>query len=319
MRSSAGCPEGPPLAARATGVHGQRCSRRAAFVCVCAAALWLGSRAGADSTGGGFTIEAQLEHAAFRTEGVPSVIVHAPRDFDAKRPLQLVVFLHGYTGCIPVLMGKGETHCRPHDPPQQGWDLGRHHDAAHTNTLFVVPQLALMKRSGRPGTFGNRGGFRLFLEELLAGPISSALGSTRTLRDVAGLHLVAHSAGYQTAIAILEQGGVTGLIKSVVLLDALYGETPRFARFVEAHAAAGLRFVSLSLDRGTPRKENRALLTRLRHSLGPERVATTNAAELARTVAAHPIVIGTGIPPHRLLPATHLAELLRALQPGAAP
>lgn len=245
--------------------------------------------------------------------------MHAPAGFDARRPLTLVVFLHGYTGCVPVLMGKGETHCRPQDPAREGWDLGAHHDAAHTNTLFVVPQLALMQRNGRPGRFGDRGGFRAFLQELLAGPISQQLGSPRTLANVAGLHLVAHSAGYQTALAILERGEVSRLIKSLVLLDALYGETPRFARYVEAHAASGLHFVSIYLEQGTPRRENQALLRRLRYSLGAERVATAEASDLATTVAEHPIVIASGTPPHRLLPATHLAELLRALKPGSTP
>jgi hypothetical protein len=245
--------------------------------------------------------------------------VHAPPGFDAQRPLSLVVFLHGYSGCVPVLMGRGECRCRPQDPPHEGWDLGRYHDAAHTNTLFVVPQLALMQRNGQPGTFAQPGAFRAFLDELLAGPISELLGNTRSWKDLASLHLVAHSAGYQTALAILEHGGVTERIKSVVLLDALYGETPRFARYIEAHAGQGLRFVSIALERGTPQRENLLLLRRLRRTLGRDRVATAEAADLAPSVAAHAIVIATGTPPHRLLPATHLAAVLRALGPDAPP
>jgi hypothetical protein len=263
----------------------------------------------------GFTVAAQLQHAAFRVPGVPSVIVHAPPGFDARGPLHLVIFLHGYSGCVPVLMARGEGRCRPQDPPTEGWDLGSYHDAAHTNTLFVVPQLALMQRNGRPGTFAQRDGFRAFLEELLSGPISEQLGGPRTLADVASLHLVAHSAGYQTALAILERGGVAGLVKSVVLFDALYGETPRFARYIEAHAPSGLRFVSIALERGAPRRENESLLRRLRRTLGHEGVVSADASQLAAAVAEHPIVIATGTPPHRLLPATHLAEVLRALHP----
>jgi hypothetical protein len=267
----------------------------------------------------GFSVAAELQHAAFRVPGVPSVIVHAPPGFDPQGRLQLVVFLHGYSGCVPVLMGQGESQCRPQDPPQEGWDLGRYHDAAHTNTLFIVPQLALMQRSGRPGTFAQRDGFRAFLEELLAGPITQQLGAARSLADVASIDLVAHSAGYQTALAILERGGVAKLVKSLVLFDALYGETPRFAHYIEAHAASGLRFVSIALERGGPRRENEVLLRRLRRTLGNERVVWVGSAELAAAVAEHPMVIGIGTPPHRLLPATHLAEVLHALHPAAAP
>jgi hypothetical protein len=265
----------------------------------------------------GFTLAVQLQHAAYRVPGVPSAIVHAPPGFDARGRLHLVIFLHGYSGCVPVLMARGEGRCRPQDPPREGWDLGSYHDAAHTNTLFVVPQLALMQRNGRPGTFAQRDGFRAFLEELLSGPLSEQLGGSRTLADVASLHLVAHSAGYQTALAILERGGVTDLVKSVVLFDALYGETPRFARYIEAHAPLGLRFVSVALERGAPRRENAWLLRRLQRTLGRERVVSAEAPQLAAAVAEHPIVIATGTPPHRLVPATHLAEVLQALHPAA--
>jgi hypothetical protein len=261
----------------------------------------------------GFTFAAQLVHAAYHVAGVPSVIVHAPPHFDAHTPLHLVVFLHGYSGCIPVLMGQGELPCRSGELPQPGWDLGAQHDAADTNTLFVVPQLAFMQRNGRPGAFAQPGGFRAFLEELLSGPLAARLSGPHTLADVASVDLIAHSAGYTTALAILEHGGLGKLIQSVVLLDALYGETPRFARYIETHAAAGLRFVSIALPNGRPELENRALLQRLQRSLGHARVASAAAAEIAAAIAEHAIVIAEGVPPHRLVPAHHMAEVLRAL------
>ena len=259
-------------------------------------------------------VAAVLEHAAYRVPGAPSVIVHAPPGFDARAPLQLVVFLHGYNGCVSVLMGRGDARCKPGDAVGEGWDLGRYHDAARTNSLFVVPQLAYLKRNGRPGAFGRPGGFRAFLEELLQGPLAPLLGGPRRLADVARVDLVAHSAGYQTALAIMEQGGLPPrLLRSVVLFDALYAETPRYARYVESHAAEGLRFVSISLAHGTPERESRVLAARLQRSLGKARVITTDAAGIAQAIARHPIVFARGTPPHRLVPATHLAEVLAAL------
>ena len=262
---------------------------------------------------------AQLTHAAYRTVGSPSVIVHAPAGFDARAPLRLVVFLHGYNGCVSVLMGRGEVACKPGDRPREGWDLGRYHDAAHTNSLFVVPQLAYLKRDGRPGAFARPGGFRAFLEELLAGPLAPLLGGPRKLADVARIDLMAHSAGYQTALAIMEEGGLAaGLLQSVVLFDALYAETPRFARYVAQHARQGLRFVVISLANGIPDRESRLLAAALRAKLGKAQVITTDASGIAQTVALHPIVIAQGKPPHRLVPAAHLAEVLAALHHPAA-
>jgi hypothetical protein len=264
----------------------------------------------------GVTLAVQLQHAAYSAHGVPSAIVHAAAGFDPRRPLHLVVFLHGYNGCVTVLMAHGEVQCRPGDPKVEGWDLGSYHAAAHTNTLFVVPQLALNKRDGRPGRFGLQGEFRAFLKELLAGPLTGLLGGPRSLSEIASVDLMAHSGGYQTALAILEHGALGDLIKSVVLFDALYGEGPRFADYIEAHAATGLRFVSIALANGIPAHENELLLARLRATIGNDRVATSDAAHLVQAIAAHPIVIASGTPPHRLVPANHLAEVLRALRAG---
>jgi pimeloyl-ACP methyl ester carboxylesterase len=260
----------------------------------------------------GFDEVAELKAAAFRTPGAPSVIVHAPAGFDPRAPLHLVVFLHGYNGCVNVLMAQGPSRCKAGAPERDGWDLGRYHDAAGTNTLFVVPQLVLAQRNGAPGAFGRPSGFRAFLEELLSKTLTERLGGPRTMKNVASLTLVAHSAGYQTAFAIAERGGVRAQLKAIVLLDALYAETNRYARIVEQLVPKGLRFVSLYLERGTPRIENQRLVRRLKRTLGSV-VTVADTADVARLVASKAVVIGEGRPPHRLLPEHHLTELLRAL------
>jgi hypothetical protein len=269
---------------------------------------------------GGFEVPVQLEHAAFHTPGVPSAIVHAPPGFDPHAPLSLVVFLHGFSCCVPALMSRDPAPCRAGDVPHEGWDLGRIHDAAHTNTLLIVPQLALLKRDGNPGAFAREGGFRAFLEELLAAaPLAAQLGGPRTLRDVSSIDLVAHSGGYHALLAILEHGGLPSrVLHGVVMLDALYGETPRFAAFIAQHAAEGLHFVSIALPNGTTAHENQVLARTLRARLGASAVTTVSASGIADAIAAHAIVIAEGSPPHRLMPATHLADVLRALHAGAS-
>lgn len=275
------------------------------------------SRARADDVaadGGGFTVAAQLRAAAYRMPGAPSVIVHAPAGFDARGKLHLVVYLHGYTGCASVLMGKGPSRCRTEDvSPQPGWDLGARHDDANTNTLFIVPQLAFMKQSGRPGAFGRQGVFRAFLQELLGETLASRLGGPRRLAEVASLTLVAHSAGFETALAVLERGEVSELVHAVVLLDALYAGTERYARFVRAHAPSGLRLVALHLGFGATYKNDKQLHRQLVRTLGAAKVAWANEATLDAALATHPIVIAAGRPAHRQVPEHHLAQILRAL------
>lgn len=268
-----------------------------------------------------FQLAADLPHGAFRVRGAPNVIVSAGAGFDPKAPLQLVVYLHGYSGCLRVLMGRGEVRCKPGDPAtHEGWELGRHHAQAHTNTLLIVPQLAYMKRDGDPGAFARPGDFSAFLEELLRGPLAERLGGPRSLKDVASIDVVAHSGGYRAALAVIERGGIVPpVLHGVILLDALYGETTSFARYVERYARVGLHFITVSLPHAKPERESRSLGLRLTRSLGAERVTTASAAQLTHAIGSHAIVIAEGTPPHRLVPATHMAEILASLHAAAPP
>jgi pimeloyl-ACP methyl ester carboxylesterase len=287
------------------------------LVCLASCAVAMFAQAGdaraSAADGGGFTVAANLRSGAFQVSGAPNVIVHAPAGFDAHKPLDLVVFLHGYSGCVSVLMGQGESRCRAGDAAREGWDLAAHHDAAGKNTLFIVPQLAFMQRDGRAGAFAKPLGFQSFLRELLGQTLASDLGGARSLQDVSSITLVAHSAGFTTALAILEHGGVSDRVKAVVLLDALYGGTAGYARYARAHVPDGLRFISLHLGQGDTHRENRSLYKRLRRSLGQERVVKSTDAELAEKVASHAVVIGLGRLPHAQMPQNHLATILRAL------
>ena len=268
-------------------------------------------------TAAAFEIAPRLTHAAYDEKGVPGAIVHVPAGFDARAPLKLVVFLHGLRGCASVLMGRGQVRCGPGKALDEGWDLAGHHDHAHTNTLFIVPQLAYLKRDGRPGRFGRPGGFRDFLEELLRGPLAGPLGGARSLSDVTRIDLVAHSAGYQTALAILERGGIEPkLIRSLVLLDSMYAETARFAQYVEAHRA-DMQLVVISLPNGTPAREAALLERRLRRSIGAEHVTSVDPNGIGDAITRYPIVFARGKPTHRLVPANYLSVVLSALHKRA--
>jgi hypothetical protein len=258
------------------------------------------------------TFEAELSSAPHHVPSEPNVGVHVPAGFDAASPLHLVVYLHGLRGCLPVLMREGSTRCDASSTPQLGWNLGAHHDAAGTNTIFVVPRLYYDKRGGQPGAFNKSGGFRTFLSDLLTGPISARLGQRYSRDSVASVTLVAHSAGYETMIAILDRGDVDSLVRGVVLFDALYAFEERYARYALAHADQGLRLVAIHL-RGKPARNGTALHKRLLRALGPERVANTNARELKATLAQRPFVFAQGRGPHAQVPQHHLAEVLAAL------
>ena len=262
---------------------------------------------------GGFTLAPETRTAAYKLSGAPSVVLHAPAGFDPKPPLHLVVFLHGFSGCVQVLASAGSSRCRPGEPAREGWDLIGRHDAAGTNTLFVIPQLAYMKRDGRPGRFAQRGYFRRFLSELLSETLAPQLGGARSLRDLGSLTLVAHSAGYEAALAILQHGEVNEYVRAVVLMDALYSETAAYARWLLSRAHADARLLSLHIGRGDPARESRALLRRVRRAIGPKRASEIELDALADALGQKRLLVARTRAAHRLVPEQHLAQVLAAL------
>jgi hypothetical protein len=254
----------------------------------------------------------ELDAAAHHKRGAPSAVVHIPQGFDASAPLHLVVFLHGYKGCAQVLAASGTARCRKGDAEREGWGLAAQHDAANTNTLFVVPQLAYMRRDADPGCFAKQGCFRRFVQELLADALVPYLGRPRTLTDLASITFVAHSAGFRAALAVLERGEVDAHVRAVVLMDALYADEARFARWLQASPRA--RLASIHLGRGDTARRSRALARRLRRTLGAEQVAEVEEAQLADALGKRRVVVTRGRGAHRLVPAHYLALVLRSLK-----
>lgn len=290
-------------------VHGlQRLAGSLAIACALAAVTPLH----AAPRGAGFTRTLQTRTAAYHVKNAPSVLVHAPEGFDPKPPLHLVVFLHGYNGCVEVLAASGPARCRPGEAEHDGFGVVRHHDSAGTNTLLVIPQLAFMRREGDPGCFDRAGCFRRFLHELLSEALVGELGGARSLRDVGSLTLVAHSAGYRAALAILQHGDVGPRVRGVVLLDALYGEAADYAAWLTA-AAPDVRFVSFYLGAGKTYAGSRTLLQLSRRAFGASRVAQLDAAEFPARVAPRRLIIAEGHVPHRDMPEGYMAAALRAL------
>ncbi len=242
-----------------------------------------------------WTRRLNLEHAPFHHEDAPDAIVHAPAGFDPHAPLRLVVFLHGYRGCAEVLFSEGESvRCRPHDPPERGWGLAARHDEAGTNTLFIVVQLAFMTRDGNPGAFVRPGRARAFFDELLSS-IAGELGSRRHFDELASITLLAHSAAFETTMALVRVGQIEDKLRHIVLFDALYNGGPLFLSWVRGGTDdAPRRLVSFHGGRGRTGERNR---------------------ELARRAARdHEVTIIRTSTPHAAFPRTHMAEALRALE-----
>ncbi len=268
----------------------------------------------------GWFAEATLSNAAFETPGAPSVVVHAPPGFDPTAPLHLVVFIHGWRGCARQLAHGGDVVCRDGAASVEGWDLAGRFDEAGVNALFVVPQLAFLTRDGSAGAMSRQGRFAAFVEEML-GVVRDRIGPPSTLDRVASITLMAHSAGYETALAILSRGGVDAKISAVVLFDALYRGHARFADWILADGAPeepGRRLVSLHGLAGRTVSQSDLLAARLRGELG-DQLAVRRAGALTDLIGAHRVVIARADAAHADIPARHMGEVLRALLPASTP
>lgn len=267
-----------------------------------------------------WTEAVQVAHAAHPSSQAPSALVHAPPDFDPRQPLHLVVFLHGYMACARMLLDEGSVVCRPGGQPLEGRRLARAHDAAGTGALLVVPQLAFLQRTGAPGCFAQPGCFRAFLEETLAALPTTRLKPKKGLEDIASITLVAHSAGYEAALSILEHGQVDVLIRDVVLFDALYGKQREYLAWLAQHPRA--RLLSVHLRGGRPARNSAALLRAARARLGQGLAqklevdvgSSAFGAALARLRLATVRVEGG----HGEQPTRYLTAVLRALAQARA-
>jgi hypothetical protein len=255
------------------------------------AAVWLGLSALPRAARADQQLELRLSSTPHPPGDAPDVIVHAPSRFDPKAPLHWLIFLHGFSSCARALMSHGNIPCQAGGEPQRGYGLAALHERTRGNTLLIVPQLAFMARDARAHRFAQPDGFPRFLSELRALLASTLRADTAP----AGVTLLAHSAGYHAASAILTTDG-TNQVRNVVLFDALYAQWDVFAHWLQASPTH--RVISLhTRDRDTTAGNRKlaALLRRAEPAVGDrlriERVDT----------------------PHRLVPERHLESVLARL------
>ena len=175
------------------------------------------------------------------------VLVAASPNFDPKAPGVIVVYFHGNNATLAR-----DVVARQRAPRQVA--------AARLNAVLVAPQMAVDARDSSAGNFWREGGFATFLDEAEAK--IAKLFPSATHADFARMPvvIVAYSGGYLPAAFSLAHGGASGRIKGVVLLDALYGEPDKFARWIEQERG---RAFFVSAYSTSSKSENNALRARL--------------------------------------------------------
>jgi hypothetical protein len=265
----------------------------------------------------------ELRSGAFPGSARPDVAVHVPPGFDATRRPGLVIYFHGWEGCVASALSAEETPCTDAGPPRPGADLASSIDASAVNALLVAIELRSDMPTGEPGKLSMPGGLRDLLRELFAEHLAKPLGCTLDVDALDRVVLVAHSGGYQAAASALALGDVAR-VTEVDLLDALYGADELFARWIRSQAARfdqrvsdPLRFVDLYTCCGGTAEPSRALAQRVDESLSVAGVSGVFSDDDVESpvddrALAHGVVFKRVPGPHGDLPRAQLRELLRA-------
>jgi pimeloyl-ACP methyl ester carboxylesterase len=160
------------------------------------------------------------------------VLISIPKGFDIRKPATMVVFFHGNGATL-----ERDVAARQKVPQQLA--------AAGVNAVLVAPQFAVDAMDSSAGSFWQPGTFRQFLDEAIV-RLTEQYGDVRTRDKFAAMPvvLVAYSGGYMPAAWSLYAGQANERIKGVVLLDALYGEAPKFAQWAASDFGREGFFVS---------------------------------------------------------------------------
>lgn len=168
-----------------------------------------------------------LKHSA-GPHGKPDALVQLPANFDPSKPINLVVFNHGF----------GSTVSGAYDR----FKLGEQMKDAPPNTVLVMPewQAEPGARNSRQGHFAEPGMFRGMLQEVF--DTTDGLKG-KTLKDVGNISIIAHSAGNVPSQTELYKNDspddreLSSKINNVTLLDALY-KGDAFDKWITDNAAA---------------------------------------------------------------------------------
>ncbi len=206
-----------------------------------------------------------MTHGAF--DGRPGATVVIPHGYDAGKPLDLAIYVHGFGGCVENAVRDADGPCHDGGGNHHASHLAKQLADANVNTILVLPEILREQRSGAPGRLRDHGGLAALLNELLGEHMSALLGGAKSLSDVRNISLSGHSGGYTAMAAIIRAGDIERQLKEVALFDALYGDAGTFQSWARAHHGPSHRLVDIYSSAGGTDNNSRALAASLEHSV----------------------------------------------------
>jgi hypothetical protein len=273
-------------------------------------------------------IFAHLRAAPFPDDPFPSVAVHVPPGFDAADRPGLVLYIHGWQGCVAAALGENDTRCDDAGEPRTAANLAAQIDRARVNAILVAFELRRNASTGEVGALAVPGQARNALRELFTEVLAAPLGCALDVDALDRIMIIAHSGGYQAAASVLAYGDLPAL-SEVVLLDSLYGAEPVFARWIaddierfDPRLTSSLRFVDLYTCCGGTADTSRAFARTTAEALARAGLPSSiriddGSTELDSELLDAPIVFKQVSRAHAELPRAYVEAVVR--KAGFAP
>ena len=173
-----------------------------------------------------------------------TVAIFIPKGFRAGDATNLVFYFHGWRNNV--------------DDTMKQFKVAEQLAASGVNAVLVLAE----GPKNSPDSFGGR------LEEtgVFAGLVSDVLSTLKARGVVAAtkpgsIVLAGHSGAYRVMAFILTRGGLTANVREVYLFDALYGQTEKFAHWIDRFPG---KLIDIHTAEGGTRAESLSLMDDLR-------------------------------------------------------
>jgi hypothetical protein len=178
-------------------------------------------------------------HYADRT-----VAIFVPKGFRASDATSLVFYFHGWRNDVDDTLAK--------------FKVAEQLAASGVNAVLVLPE----GPRNAPDSFGGKleetGVFAKLVDDVLA--TLKARGIVESVRP-GSIVLAGHSGAYRVIAFILTRGGLAANVREVYLFDALYGQTEKFAHWID-HSSGKL--IDIYTAEGGTRQQSLDLMDDLR-------------------------------------------------------
>ncbi|MGB2867903.1 MAG: hypothetical protein WBD36_05590 [Bacteroidota bacterium] len=173
-----------------------------------------------------------------------SVAIFIPKDFKKTASVDLVIHFHGWYNNIDTVLAR--------------YGFVRQFSESGKNAVLVVPEGPKNAPDSFGGKLEDENGLKVFVSEVLDTLFRRSVIATKVPGNII---LSGHSGGYRVMSSILMRGGLTDHIREVYLFDALYGQTEKFAYWLDH---TGGKLVNIYTDSGGTKAESENLMADLR-------------------------------------------------------